>query len=194
MHDIEPYHKWREYYIAANDDKSPFYSIVYDEFSFSNKIYNYFIHPQWDSIGSPSLYVKVLYVDYGIKTAMIELLGEWNDAINNDIMILKRNVIDKLLSNDISKFILFGDNVLNYHGDEDSYYEEWYEDVSDAGGWICFVNFRHHVISEMETINLQYYLLMGNQFNDILWRHKTPNYTIEYINQLINQSTKQLRY
>jgi len=39
----------------------------------------------------------VLYADYEIGFAIIEFIGEWNDAIENDIMTLKRELIDKML-------------------------------------------------------------------------------------------------
>jgi len=81
MHDIEPYYKWREYYVASEDERSPFFGRTYDEFKFTKKIYNYFIHPQWDYIGSPTLYIKILYVDYTLGYTLIELIGEWNDAV-----------------------------------------------------------------------------------------------------------------
>ncbi len=62
------------------------------------------IHPQWDDFGSPTLYLKVLYTDYASWViAIIELLGEWNDCINNDIMYLKREVVDVLVENGINK-------------------------------------------------------------------------------------------
>ena len=97
MHDIEPYYKWRERYIAAEDDQSPFFGQQYDEFQYSNKIYNYFIHPQWDEFGSATLYAKVLMADYDEHYAIIEFIGEWNDCLTNDIMHLKRNVIDAMI-------------------------------------------------------------------------------------------------
>ncbi len=52
-------------------------------------IYNYYIHPQWDDFGSRTLYLKVLLADYDEQYVIIELFGEWNDAIENDIMNLK---------------------------------------------------------------------------------------------------------
>ena len=54
-----------------------FYGRQYDEFKFTNKIYNYFIHPQWDDFGSATLYAKILYVEYDEGYAVIELMGEW---------------------------------------------------------------------------------------------------------------------
>jgi hypothetical protein len=55
MHDIEPYYHWRDRYVAAEDKESPFYGRQYSEFEFSQQIYNYYIHPQWDDFGSPKL-------------------------------------------------------------------------------------------------------------------------------------------
>ena len=34
MHEIEPYYKWRDDYIAAEDEYSPFYATQYNEFEF----------------------------------------------------------------------------------------------------------------------------------------------------------------
>ncbi|MFC2101272.1 hypothetical protein ACFLRZ_05525, partial [Bacteroidota bacterium] len=96
MHNIEPFYLWQNYYNAAEDDKSPFYGRTYSEFEFSNTIYNYYIHPQWDEIGSETLYVKILFVNYEQTYCIIELIGEWNDALHNDIMLFKRNVLEIL--------------------------------------------------------------------------------------------------
>ena len=46
MQDIEPYFRWREKYVAAKDPRSPFFGKVYDEFKYTKKVYNYYIHPQ----------------------------------------------------------------------------------------------------------------------------------------------------
>jgi len=194
MHDIEPYYKWREYYVAADDKLSPFYGRAYDEFRYSQKIYNYYIHPQWDDFGSQTLYMKILYVDYEDGFACIELIGEWNDCLHNDIMFFKREIIDNLLKNDINKFIVFCDNVLVFHGDEDDYYEEWYQDASDEGGWITFVNVQEQVLRDMEQSNLQFYVNLGPQFTDVNWRRESPTLSIQVVEQLLNNSIKQLRY
>lgn len=96
----------------------------HSEFEFSNTVYNYYIHPQWDEIGSRTLYLKIIFVDYDVNMAIIEMIGEWNDAIENDIQTLKRNIIDLLIAKRIYKFILIGENLLNFHSDGDAYYEE----------------------------------------------------------------------
>jgi hypothetical protein len=194
MHDIEPYYGWREKYTAEDDKESPFFRKEYNEFSFTNKIYNYFIHPQWDEFGSDTLYLKILFIDYIEGYAILEFIGEWNDCITNDIMHLKRNIIDLLMKRGISRFAIILENVLNFHGDDDSYYEEWYEDVSDEQGWICGINMLDHVLTEMVSTGIQYYLNIGGRLNDITWRSKEPNHLIQEIENIMNNSVKQLRY
>lgn len=190
MHDIEPYFKWRDEYIAADDEKSPFYGQVYDEFKFSTKIYNYYIHPQWDYFGSQTLYIKVLNVDYGKGYGFIELIGEWNDCLHNDIMYLKREVIDHLIHEGISKFIISCENVLNFHASDDSYYEEWWDDIKEYGGWICFVNVFDHVVTELNDHSIYYYVNYGPHLNDIDWRRKTPDMAFIEVVQALNSATK----
>ncbi len=174
MHDIEPHFKWRDKYIASEDENSPFYGRTYDEFSFSQKIYNYYIHPQWDHFGSETLYAKILFAEYDDGFAVIELIGEWNDCIHNDIMWVKREIVDQLAHHGIHKFMFIMENVLNFHGDEDAYYEEWYDDVAEEEGWICMVNVQEHVAQEMSDTQLHYYLNFGDRYNNINWRTQKP--------------------
>lgn len=140
MQNIEPYENWNYLYLSEEDEQSPFYGREYSQFAFVNTVYNYYIHPLWDDFGSNTLYLKVLMADYETGYLIMELIGEWNDAIENDIMTLKREVIDDFLRSGISKFILISENVLNFHNSDDSYYEEWTEDIEEKGGWIVFLN------------------------------------------------------
>ena len=140
MQDIEPYYRWRDLYTSEEDPISPFFGQVYSEFEYSTTIYNYYIHPQWDDFGSRTLYLKVLMADYDEHYAVIELIGEWNDAIENDIMELKREVAEKFMEEGIYKFILVAENVLNFHSGDKDYYEEWFENVTDENGWIVCIN------------------------------------------------------
>ena len=185
MQNIEPYYHWKDIYSADEDELSPFYKRKYSEFEFTNTIYNYYIHPQWDDIGSSTLFIKILFVDYSSRSAVIELMGEWNDALHNDIMILKREVIDILIENKITRFILIGENVLNFHASDDCYYEEWYEDISDEGGWIAAVNFREHVYAEMRTVHLEHYMYMGEKFSTLNWRTVKPQYLPDLIESIL---------
>lgn len=158
MHDIEPFYNWRHLYTAEDDERSPFYGREYSEFTFSNTVYNYYVHPQWDEFGSRNLYLKVLFADYEFNYAIIEVLGEWNDCIENDIMVLKRDVIDLMIASKINKFILITENVMNFHSSDDSYYEEWWDDIKDEGGWIVSMNMPVQTRQEFEKAHLDNYV------------------------------------
>ena len=186
MHDIEPYFKWRDYYVAAEDRRSPFYRRQYNELQYTQKIYNYFIHPQWDYIGSPTLYIKILYSDYHEGYTMIELIGEWNDAVHNDIMYLKREIADRLIKTGIYRFILLCDNVLNFHGDDDCYYEEWYDDIKEHDGWVCLVNIREHIYREMAQMRLEHYVHMEDDIADVEWQRHLPKSLYQLISSKLD--------
>jgi hypothetical protein len=193
MHDIEPYHRWRDYYIASEDEQSPFFEREYDEFNYTHKVYNYYIHPQWDDFGSDTLYTKLLFADYDEGYAILEFIGEWNDCIHNDIMYLKRDIIDKLVKEGIYKYILIAENVFNFHGAEDDYYAEWYEDVSDEGGWICMLNTLDHVTDEMKSSSLQFYINFGDAFAHLNWRPHQPKTVLQMVETVMNSGVKRLR-
>lgn len=185
MQEIEPYYAWRHLYISSEDELSPFYGREYSEFEYSNTVYNYYIHPQWDAFGSPTLYIKTLYADYDSGFCILEFIGEWNDAIHNDIMHLKREVADLLISRGINRFILIGENVLNFHGSDDCYYQEWFEDIED--GWVIALNFREHVRYELSKYNIDYYFVFGGELDEIRWRSFQPQQLHDRVEQVISR-------
>ena len=172
-------------YNAAEDEQSPFYGREYSEFTFTHAVYNYLIHPQWDFFGSNTLYLKILYTDYTDGYAVLELIGEWNDALYNDIMMLKREVIEILNEQGIHKFILIGENVLNFHASDDSYYEEWFQETED--GWIAFVNFRDHVLEEFRRARIDYFINFGGDLDSFQWRKLSPRQLQEAIEAVISR-------
>jgi len=183
MQDIEPFYNWEKYYISEEDERSPFYRTEYDLTKYSSAIYDHYIHPKWDYIGSETLYIKILFVSYSVKYAVIELFGEWNDALHNDIMHFKRNVVDVLVKNEINQFILIGENVLNFHGSDDSYYEEWFEDVED--GWIAAINFQYFVEDQWKKFGIDNYVNYGGTLQLDEWRTLTPIKLYETVRGLI---------
>lgn len=185
MHSIEPFFNWRHLYIAAEDEKSPFYGREYSEFEFTNQLYNYLIHPQWDEFGSLTLYMKIIFVDVESKFCVIELLGEWNDTLNNDIMIIKRDIIEELQLSGINKFVIIGENVLNFHYSDDSYYQEWFEEVED--GWIALINFQPHVLVEMKKARIDWYLHWGGQLDEMPWRTLAPLDFLKVVEDIIRK-------
>ena len=174
MHTLEPFYRWRSFYVASEDPNSPFYDREYSEFEYTHAIYDHVLHPQWDEIGSPTLFIKILFADYEEGKVIIALIGEWNDCIHNDIMIFKRDIIDELMAAGLHKFILIGENVLNFHSSDDCYYEEWFEDVEDQEGWIALLNFRPHVIQEFQDANIDQYFVCGGELDEVSWRTQDP--------------------
>lgn len=183
MHSIEPFYNWQNIYVSEEDESSPFYGRVYSEFEFTHAVYNYLIHPQWDEFGSATLYLKIIFADYELGFAVIEFIGEWNDCLYNDIMYLKRDVIDLLIQKGIRKFMLIGENVMNFHFSDESYYQEWYEDIE--GGWIIGINFRQHVIDEFRKCLINHYILFNSPENEINWRRHDPLNLFEIIEEMI---------
>ena len=183
MHEIEPYYNWRHLYVASEDDRSPFYGREYSEFEFTHAIYNYVIHPQWDEFGSSTLFLKVLYCDYDRHFCIIELMGEWNDVLYNDIAYLKRELIDLMTEEGINRFLLIGENVLSFHAGDNDYYAEWFDDIED--GWIVGINFRQHVMEEFISNRLDYYIAFGGGFNAFNWRALQPLALYEKIESMV---------
>lgn len=185
MHTIEPFANWLRYYDPSHDDQSPYFGKEYNFDVYKENIYGYYIDPAWDSFGSETLYAKVLYVDYDRGYAVIEFIGEWNDTINNDIMALKRGLIEPIIAQSVDKFILVGENIMNFHGSDDSYYEEWYGDVE--AGWIAAVNMPRFVQDEMKRYRIDQYMAMGDALQIDNWRTFHPERFCEIVDGLIQR-------
>ncbi len=181
MHDIEPFYNWRHIYVSEQDERSPFFGRVYSEFEFSQTIYNYYIHPQWDDFGSRTLFMKVLMADYDEHYVVIELIGEWNDAIENDIMELKREVADVFMQSGIYKFILIAENVLNFHSSDKEYYEEWYEEVTEENGWVVILNMPEQTQYDFKRAKLNRFLELMEIDN---WRTYKPFHLFKKIDEI----------
>lgn len=179
MHTIEPFYLWRSKYQACLDQRSPFYEYENSEVFFTHAIYDHVIHPQWDDFGSETLFIKQLYADYSLGFTVLEFIGEWNDLLSNDCMILYRDVIEEMIGQGIDKFILIGENVFNFHADISDYYQEWYENIPE--GFIVSIGWLPHVIDELEKYGLLPY------FNPIEgaqnWRTKGPLALFQWIVQ-----------
>jgi hypothetical protein len=165
-------------YISEEDRRSPFFGNEYSEFEYSRTIYNYYIHPQWDFFGSKTLYMKILYADYEQHFCIIELIGEWNDAIENDIMMLRREVTDLLYSEGIYKFILITENVINFHSSDDSYYEDWQQELSEDAGWVVILNMPEQSLYDFKQARLNHFVFLMEFIN---WRTLMPDIIFQQI-------------
>lgn len=187
MHTLEPYWNWRHLYMAEEDERSPFHGREYSEFEFTHAVYDHVLHPQWDEIGSETLYIKILFADYEEGYCMVELIGEWNDLLHNDIMLLKRDIVEQLMAHGLKRFILIGENVLNFHASDESYYEEWFEEVSDRDGWIALLNFREHVRDDLKAANIDQYFLLGGTLDQVDWRTFEPEDLYEKVSAFVQR-------
>ncbi len=185
MHQIEPFSNWLKYYDSSLDEESPFYGKEYNYDLYTETVYGYYIDPVWDSIGSETLYLKTLYADYDEGFVILEFIGEWNDTLHNDIMTLKRDFLEILLYKGINKFILIGENIFNFHGSDDLYYEEWFEEVED--GWIAAVSFPEFIQEEFKKYKIDCYVNMGGTLQIAHWRTLHPLKFYELVKQLIQR-------
>jgi MFS superfamily sulfate permease-like transporter len=124
----------------------------------------------------------VLLADYEEHYAIIELIGEWNDAIENDIMELKREIIDRLTKLKITKFILITENVLNFHSSDKEYYQEWFEEVTEENGWIVALNMPEATQQDFRKKKLNYYIELM-EISD--WRIYKPYHLFKKIDDQI---------
>jgi hypothetical protein len=104
--------------------------------------------------------MKILFIDYDQHFAIIELMGEWNDAIENDIMTLRRDITDLLYKEGITKYILIAENVLNFHSSDDSYYEEWREQLEDDLGWVVLIDMPEQSTYDFKKARLTNYVTL----------------------------------
>ncbi|MCH5689284.1 hypothetical protein LWM68_36600 [Niabella sp. W65] len=111
------------------------------------------------------------------------MIGEWNDAVENDIMPLKRDVLEVFMQEGIYKFILIAENVLNFHSSDKEYYEELHEELSDENGWIVCLNMP-------EQTQYDFKLAKINQFIELMvldnWRTYKPYHLFKRINDQLS--------
>ena len=186
MHTLEPYYAWRNHYVASNDPRSPFLTGPTASLSTRPKSTITSSIRSGTPSTRPPCFAKS-FVDYDERFAIIEFIGEWNDCLYNDIMQLKREVIDVLMAEGIHRYILIGENVLNFHFSDDCYYEEWFDEVTEDDGWIALLNFREHVIDDMKAIDLDSYFVLGGELSELGWRTFSPANLYQRIDDCVNQ-------
>jgi hypothetical protein len=172
MHDIEPFYGWLGFYTNEADPNSPFHGIEHNEFFYDRGVYEYLAHPQWDEFGSDGLLLKILYANYEMGYAIIELFGVWNDLIQNDYRLFAENFLTYLIDAGINKYIFIMENVLNIYLDADDYYEAVQDELGD--GWICLLRPRDHVVAEIEQYDIGRYFFWSDELDRMNWRKLKP--------------------
>ena len=75
--------------------------------------------------------------------------------------------------------------MLNFHGSDDSYYKEWFEEMED--GWITAINSRNFILEEMNNYNIDSYFNSGGELDILNWRTMKPQVLFEKTNQVISK-------
>jgi MFS superfamily sulfate permease-like transporter len=97
-------------------------------------------------------------------------------------MILRREVTDKLFARGITKFILIAENVLNFHSSDDSYYENWREEVADEGGWVVILNMPQQSQYDFKRARLTNYVQLMD-FEQ--WRTLKPELVFQQVDNTV---------
>jgi hypothetical protein len=100
-------------------------------------------------------------------------------------MRIKRDLVDEMIPEGIDKYILIGENILNFHADIQDYYDEWLEEVPD--GWMAMINLRSHVIDELSNYGLDAYFLLGGKLDDLAWRTAHPRKLFEKVQSVVQR-------
>ena len=98
-------------------------------------------------------------------------------------MELKREVLEKFMDEGIFKFILVGENVLNFHSDGKDYYEELYDEVSDESGWVVCLNMPEQTQYDFKKAHLNRFVELMELDN---WRTYKPFHLFRKIDSAIS--------
>lgn len=90
-----------------------------------------------------------------------------------------------MLAEGISKFILIGENIFNFHGSDDSYYEAWFEELEE--GWIAALNFPEFIIDEMKRYQLHHYINLNESLYIEKWRTYQPLVLCNLVEKMITE-------
>jgi MFS superfamily sulfate permease-like transporter len=93
-------------------------------------------------------------------------------------------VVDKLMEQNIYKFILITENVLNFHSSDKEYYEEWFEQTNDNNGWIVALNMPEATQYDFRKKKLNYFIELIELDN---WRVYKPYHLFKKIDNELSK-------
>ena len=89
--------------------------------------------------------------------------------------------------NRLTHFIFIAENVLNFHSSDDSYYEEWREQLEDDNGWVVILNMPEQSKYDFKRARLTHYVELVEMEQ---WRTLKPELIYQTIQQFINMRLK----
>ena len=186
MHALEPYYAWRNHYVASQDPKVRFTTGCTTSLPTTSRSTTISSTRSGMSLEAKRstrkscTRITTRDTPSGIHRRVERLPVQRHHA-------LKREVIDPLMAGGVTKFVLIGENVLNFHHSDDAYYEEWFDEVVEDDGWIALLNFREHVLADMQAIDLDSYFVLGGELNELGWRTFTPEQLCRRIDDCVEQ-------
>ena len=188
FHDIEPFYGWLNLYNHEDDPRSPYHEVKHNQFYYDRSVNEMPAHPLWDTIGSESLLIKILYANYESGYAIIELFGEWNDLYENDYKLFAENCLTYLIDQGINRFVLICENVFHAYFESDDYYDAVQEELEE--GWISLIRPRPNVLEEIEAYHLTSYFYHSPLLDDLQWRKLKPFQLVDLIESRITKLLK----
>jgi hypothetical protein len=77
--------------------------------------------------------------------------------------------------------------VLNFHSSDDSYYEDWYDQVRDQGGWIVILDMPEQTQYDFKRAHLTKYIGLLTYH---AWRANQPQHLFSAIDNMILRRLK----
>ena len=74
---------------------------------------------------------------------------------------------------------------MNFHGSDDCYYEEWFEDMEE--GWIVAINFPKFVTDEWNVYNVDNFLIYSGDLEIANWRTLKPAALLERVTGILQR-------
>ena len=79
---------------------------------------------------------------------------------------------------------MIAENVLNFHSSDDSYYEEWKEQLRDDHGWVVLLNMPEQSKYDFKKARLTNYVEMMELPQ---WRTMKPEIIYQLIDNIMNR-------
>jgi hypothetical protein len=79
---------------------------------------------------------------------------------------------------------MIAENVLNFHSSDDSYYEEWKEQLEDDHGWVVLLNMPEQSKYDFKKARLTNYVEMMELPQ---WRTMKPEIIYQLIDNIMNR-------
>ena len=102
-------------------------------------------------------------------------------------MMLRRDITDQMFKQGITKFILIAENVLNFHSSDDSYYEEWREQLEDEGGWVVIIDMPQQSQYDFKRSRLTNYVAL---LDFPQWRTLKPELVFQQVDNWMMRQLK----